>query len=107
MPPRSTPTPIPVRRALEAIGLHLSEWRRLQGLTAGQVADRAGIGIATLQRIEGGSGASFENILRVARALGLLDRVHAAFDPAETDIGRVRALDALPKRVRPRRSAEP
>ena len=69
-------------------------------MTVEQTADRAGIGVRTVQRLERGTGASFENVLRVARALGVLDRVVAAFDPSETDIGRVRALDALPRRVR-------
>lgn len=102
MPRRSTPTPISVSRALRVIGGQLSEWRRLQRLTIDQVADRAGVGPSTLKRIEHGADANFENVLRIARALGLLDRVIEAFDPAQTDIGRARALDALPKRVRPR-----
>lgn len=99
-----SPTPIPIRRALERTGRHLSEWRRLQGLTAQQVADRAGIGIATLKRIESGADANFENVLRIGRALGLLDRVVAAFDPTATEVGRARAIEALPKRIRPRRA---
>jgi hypothetical protein len=36
----------------------------------------------------------------VARALGVLDRVVGAFDPYETDLGRARADEVLPKRVR-------
>jgi transcriptional regulator with XRE-family HTH domain len=99
-----SPTPLPVRRALRATGSNLSGWRRLQALSAQQVADRAGIGVATLHRIERGDGASFENILRVARALGVLDRVIAAFDPSETAVGRMRALESLPKRIRGRGS---
>ncbi len=91
---------MPVRRALREASQHLSDWRRLQGLTIDQVADRAGVSIATLNRIEGGRGASFESILRVARALGVLDRVSAAFDPSETDVGRMRAIESLPIRIR-------
>ena len=104
---RSVPTPVPIRRALRDAGQHLSDWRRLQGLTVEQVADRAGVGVATLYRIESGNGASFENILRVARALGVLDRVISALDPSETDIGRMRALESLPKRIRPSRDGQP
>ncbi len=81
-------------------GRHLADWRRIRGLTTRQVADRAGIGIATLDRIEAGSGATFENILRVARALGILESVIVGFDPSETDVGKLRSLDALPRRVR-------
>ncbi len=103
MPPRSSPTPPAVRRAIRDVGTHLSDWRRLQDLTAEQVADRAGIAPGTLHRIEAGKGASLENILRVARALGIADPVVAAFDPAGTDIGRARALEALPRRASGRR----
>lgn len=104
MPERATPTPIAVGRAVREIGRHLADWRRLQGLTAAQVADRAGISTATMQRIESGSGASLENILRVSRALGVLSQVVAAFDPMTTDLGRARALEQLPRRVSRRRA---
>ena len=106
MPARSTPTPAPVRRALALIGQHLADWRRLQRLTAAQVADRAGVAWGRCSRMEKGADTNFENVLRVARALGLLDRAIEAFDPAQTDLGRARSLDALPKRVRPRRDPE-
>jgi hypothetical protein len=56
--------------------------------------------VSTLQRLEHGQGATVETVLRVARALGVLDHVVAAFDPMSTDLGRLRALDALPQRVR-------
>ena len=99
MPSRGTQTPPAIGRAVREVGRHLSDWRRLQNLSAEQVADRAGISRATMHRIEAGAGASFENILRVARALGVVDQVIAAFDPTTTDVGRARALDALPRRV--------
>lgn len=103
MPKRATPTPPAVRRAIREIGQHLSDWRRLQNLSIEQTADRAGISPMTLHRIESGVGASLENVLRVARALGVLDHVTASFDPTTTDIGRARALEALPRRSgRPR-----
>jgi transcriptional regulator with XRE-family HTH domain len=81
----------------------VSHWRRLQRLTIDQVAERAGVSSATVQRIEKGADANFENVLRVGRALGLLNRIIDAFDPMETDVGRLRAYQTLPKRVRPRR----
>jgi hypothetical protein len=39
-------------------------------------------------------------VLQVARALGQLDRIVAALDPYETDLGRARADALLPQRVR-------
>lgn len=107
MPKRATPTPPAIGAALRDIGRHLTDWRLLGGLTQAQVADRAGVSLMTLRRIEDGAGASLENVLRVARALGVLDGVVSSLDPMATDIGRARGLDNLPKRVRTPRPAQP
>jgi len=94
-------TPPAVSRALRVLGTHASDWRKLQGLTAAQVAERAGISRDTLRAIEQGKGtANTENLLRVLRVLGILDRVVTAADPYQTDVGRLRADEILPKRVR-------
>jgi transcriptional regulator with XRE-family HTH domain len=94
-------TPLAVNRALRALGTHVGNWRKLQRLTAAQVAERAGISRDTLRAIEQGRGtASTENLLRVLRILGILDGLVAAADPYQTDIGRLRAEEILPKRVR-------
>jgi transcriptional regulator with XRE-family HTH domain len=95
--------PVSTRARLGAqrIGGHLAAWRKLQGLTAAQVAERAGISRGTLRRLENGEmTVGLDVLLNVARALGVLDRVVDAFDPYETDLGRARADEVLPKRVR-------
>ena len=107
MPRASTPTPLPVARALATVGQHLATWRRLRQLTAEQVADRAGVSRGTVVALEGGRGATLENTMRVARALGGLDLLVRASDPYETDLGRARADEELPQRVRPSRRREP
>jgi len=86
------------------VGEHLATWRRLRDLTAAEVADRAGVGVSTVLRLERGQGATLENLLRVARALGVLDSLATALDPYATDVGRLRADEALPQRVRHRRA---
>jgi transcriptional regulator with XRE-family HTH domain len=97
------PSPLPVRRALRDLGDHLRVWRKLRGLTQGQLAERAGVNRRTIGRMERGDGeVRTEIFLRIAHALGILDRVPRALDPYETDIGRLRADEQLPKRVRPR-----
>lgn len=75
----------------------------MRGLTQAQLGDRAGVSRETLGRLENGDGGvSVENLLRVLRALGVLDALPRAIDPYETDIGRLRADEQLPRRVRPR-----
>ncbi|MGH3164902.1 MAG: helix-turn-helix domain-containing protein [Trebonia sp.] len=94
-------TPLAVARALRVLGEHVSNWRKLQRLTTAQVAERAGVSRDTLRSIEQGRGtASTENLLRVLRVLGSLDGVITAADPYQTDVGRIRADENLPKRVR-------
>jgi transcriptional regulator with XRE-family HTH domain len=96
-------TPIAVANGQRRIGDDLATWRRLRRLTAAQVADRAGISRYTVMRLENGEGATMENLLRVARALGVLDQLVEAVDPYKTDVGRLRSEEALPERVRPPR----
>lgn len=97
-------TPVSVTRSLRQVGEHLATWRRLRDLTAAEVADRAGVSVSTVLRLERGQGATLENLLRVARALGVLDSLATALDPYATDVGRLRADEALPQRVRHRRA---
>jgi transcriptional regulator with XRE-family HTH domain len=94
-------TPLAVDRSLRILGEHVSNWRKLNRLTAAQVAQRANISRETLRAIEQGKGtASTENLLRVLRIIGILDSVVAAADPYQTDVGRLRMDEILPKRVR-------
>ncbi|MCU1482388.1 MAG: helix-turn-helix domain protein [Subtercola sp.] len=101
------PTPLRVQRSVRILGSHISATRKLQRLTAAQLAERAGISVVTLRRLEKGDGSdgsvSLETFLRVVRSLGLLDTLEAAVDPYNTDVGRLRADEQLPDRVRHRK----
>lgn len=100
---RANPVPAPVRRALRDVAGNVVAWRKLRGLTQAQLADRSGVSRDTLIRFErGDGGVSVENLLRVLRALGILDSLPKALDPYETDVGRLRSDEQLPQRVRPR-----
>ena len=95
------PTPARTRQAAVALGDHLRTWRKLQGLTAQQLAERAGVNRSTIGRLERGeSTVGLDVLLNVARALGQLDSLVTALDPYETALGRARAQQALPQRVR-------
>lgn len=102
------PTPLPVRRALRDVGADVAAWRKLRGLTQAQLADRAAVSTMTVGRMErGDGGVSLENMLRILRGLGLLDLIPKALDPFETDLGRQRAGERLPQRVRTRSYVDP
>lgn len=96
-----------MRRVVRQLAADISVWRKLRGLTQAQLADRAGISRDTLARLESDAGrVSVENLLRVLRALGLLEVWAETLDPQRSDIGRLRAEEELPQRVRPRRLGE-
>lgn len=95
------PSPAKTRRAADQIGQHVLAWRKLQGLTADQVCQRAGISRPTLRKVETGDPTvTVETFLNVLRALGRLDSVVDVLDPYESDLGRARADMLLPQRVR-------
>lgn len=95
--------PPQLRRSLRSLSENLRTWRKLRGLTQAQLADRSDVARTTLIRLESGDGGvSTENLLRVLRGLGVLDELTAALDPYESDVGRLRSTERLPKRVRPR-----
>lgn len=88
-------------RASAEIGEDFAAWRKILGLTAEQVAERAGISRGTLRRLEHGDpSVGFHVVLRVARGLGVLEKLTEALDPLNTDLGRARADLINRKRVR-------
>jgi len=97
----SRPQSYAVVSAAREIGVHLATWRKLQRLTAQQLAERAGISRSTVSKLENGdSSIGFDVVLRIARALGVLQQLEDALDPLSTDLGRARAHERLPQRVR-------
>lgn len=96
------PAPYKIEQAGADIGRQVASWRKLRGLTAQQVAERAGVTRQTVGRLEHGDLAvGLGTFLNVCRALGVLQQVVEATDPYETAFGRARADQSLPKRVRP------
>lgn len=93
-------TPIPVSRAMRTIAANLDLARRQQRITLELLAERADLSVPTVRRLLNEGAGTFENFLRVARILGLLQGVEDATDPLNTPIGRARAEQDVPKRVR-------
>ena len=86
-----TRTPIPVSRAMRQISVNLDLARRQQRIPVALLAERAGLSMPTVTKMLRTGNGSFENFLRIARLLGLLDGVQQATDPLNTDIGKLRA----------------
>ena len=93
-------TPIPVARAMRNIAENLDLARRQQRITLDLLAERANLSAPTVRKLLNEGAGSFENFLRVARILGMLQNVENATDPLRTPIGRARAEQDVPKRVR-------
>jgi transcriptional regulator with XRE-family HTH domain len=58
---------------LAEFGARLARTRLERNLTQAQLAGEAGVGRATVERIELGHGANLGSFVRVSRVLGLLD----------------------------------
>jgi transcriptional regulator with XRE-family HTH domain len=67
---------------LTEVGARVARHRLEANLTQSELAQRAGVGLRTLQRLESGEvAAQLSVFLRVCRALGLVERIDA-FLPA-------------------------
>jgi transcriptional regulator with XRE-family HTH domain len=89
---------------LAALGARARGLRQAQRLTQSELAQRAGVGEATVKRFEASGTATLENALRLATALG----ADAAFDqlfaaPRYASIDEALAAESPPQRVRKRR----
>lgn len=93
-------TPIPVARAMREISSNLDLARRQQRITMELLAARANLSVPTVRKMLNEGTGSFENFLCIARLLGFLDGVVEATNPLNTGIGRIRAEQDVPKRVR-------
>ena len=83
------------------MGKHIKTWRVIYALKAKQVADRAGISLGTLHKIENGDASvSAAAFLEVAGSLGLLETLTDSLDPLNSDLGRARVTENMPKRIR-------
>jgi len=85
------------------LGDKIRRWRMVRGLPAATLADRAGITVSTLRKIENGLGENVRlgALLSVARALGINRALLDSIEPLNTEIGRLRA-DQMNRKRAPR-----
>jgi transcriptional regulator with XRE-family HTH domain len=81
--------------------------RLARNITQAQLAERAGVSLRTVGRLEKGEGVSLDTFIRVLKALGLHAGLAAALpDPTVRPVERVRAAGHERRRARPQK-AEP
>jgi len=83
-------------RRLAELGTNIARWRKLQGLTAKQLAERAHVTTDTLRAIERGTGApQLDSLMAVLTSLGIVDAVVASTDPWNSTAGRALMDDQI------------
>lgn len=93
-------------RSIRALGGDISRARRRRRLTRASLAERSGVSVSTLKRLEAGDGSvALENLGRVLQVFGELDRLANLLDSGKDELGILLMDEQLPKRVRNRRSS--
>lgn len=73
----------------QILGERLKKRRLILNLTQSTLAERAGVGISTVVRIESGQGGTLDNMVRMAIGLGLINEFAELFDIAPANIKEV------------------
>ncbi|WP_157979153.1 helix-turn-helix domain-containing protein [Rhodoferax ferrireducens] len=92
------------REIREELSSRLPAQRLAKGFGQADLAKDAGVGVATLQRLEAGQGGTLENFLRIVMALGLVDELTDLFTLKVRSIAQMERAAAQKTRQRaPRR----
>lgn len=99
------PLPTPAARALLKLGRDLSLARRRRRLSQVSLAERSGVGLNTLRRLEKGEpSVALEHLARVIYVLGEIERIEKLLDTGTDEAGLLMMDEELPDRVRARKS---
>lgn len=93
--------PLPVKRAIENLGKDLALARRRRRFSQASMAERIGVSLATLKRLENGDPTlAWGTVVRALHVLGELEKLNTLLDTAKDDLG-LTLMDAqLPRRIR-------
>jgi transcriptional regulator with XRE-family HTH domain len=94
---------------LQELGARIARLRLDQNLTQAEVADLAGVGKRTIERLEAGQvAAQLSGFVRVCRVLGIMDRFEAFLpEPAPSPMAQLRLQGRARRRATGRRTPEP
>mgnify|MGYP001551954157 FL=1 len=94
--------------ALEALGQRIARYRLNRNMTQAVLAHEAGISLPTVQRLEGGHSTQATNLIRVLRALQLLDNLDGLVpEPAISPLQQARMQGKTRQRASSPRSRKP
>lgn len=82
------------------LGARLKQQRLLKPLSQEDLANKAGLGVSTVQRIEQGNGGTFENVIRLIMALGLIDQMESLLLPVKNNLDDVMKIQEVQQRQR-------
>jgi len=86
-----------------ALGEQLEKLRLSKNINQTILAEEAGVSRRTITRLENGEGISLDTLIRVMRALGVVDRLETLLpDPAVRPVERVRMKGRERQRARAR-----
>jgi len=92
---------------LQELGRRLAQVRIELNLTQAELAQRAGVGKRTLERLEAGETTQTRTLFRIFRELDLLARVEMLLpEPMARPSHAIKQADALPKRATRKRPDE-
>lgn len=95
---------LPTQERLRALGGRAAQLRLQRAMAQAELAERAGVGIATVRRFEKTGSATIENVLRIATALHAEDGFDRLFElPPYASIDEALARPARMRRRAPRR----
>ena len=91
----------PVLNSLKKLGEDICDARKRRNITMALLAERAGINVITLSKIENGDpGTSIGGYASVLFSLGMIDRLSDIADASRDLTGQMLVNERLPKRVR-------
>jgi transcriptional regulator with XRE-family HTH domain len=100
------PIPIPVSRAIIKLGRDLSLARRRRRLSQASLAERMGVSLATVKRLEHGDPrVAIEIVARALHVLGEIDRIDKLLETSDDALGLALMDEQLPQRVRARKTS--
>lgn len=88
---------------LQEIGDRIAKLRLNKNMTQAQLADSAGVSLSTVSRVEGGNSSQISNLVRILRALGLLENMELLIpEPTISPIQQLEMEGKRRQRARPK-----